>query len=435
VPTVTDKDLPNILSAAVPGQRSRELADRLRLVESPDTTFLSNDFPVFWTKGEGCLVTDADQNTYLDLTSSFGVLSVGHCHPKVVAAIAHQSTQLIHGMGDVHPSSIKVALLEKLAQFSPIPNPLIVLGLNGSDAVESALKTAFLATGKPGVIAFAGGYHGLSYGALEVTERPFFRKPFTTQRGKFADHLPFGCAVDEIQAAIESSELQIGAVIVEPIQGRAGIRVPPQGWLKDLRSLCTRLGVLLILDEIFTGWGRTGDWFSCNFDKVVPDLLSVGKGMGGGMPISACVGSADVMREAWPVSAGEARHTYTYLGHPLSCASALATIDVIETEHLVDRARILGARLQSDLADLSSRYPNIVKEVRGRGMMLAIETAHPKLVWDIVIRALNAGLIVLPAGESGNVLEIVPPLILTDRQAAWSVDQFERIFEEITVTF
>ena len=386
---------------------------------------------MFWSRGSGCLVYDDDNNSFLDLTSSFGVLSVGHCHPKVVDAIAEQSAKLIHGMGDVHPSSAKVLLLEKIASRSPIANPLITLGISGSDAVEAALKTAFLATGKAGVLAFEGAYHGLSYGALEPTHRPFFREPFADQRIGFTQHLPYGCLMEAVELAVADSSLPIGAVIVEPIQGRAGIRIPPRGWLKSLRNICDRLGLVLIFDEIFTGWGRTGAWFACEDEQIVPDLLCVGKGMGGGMPLSACLGSQGLMRHAWTQSNGEARHTSTFLGHPLSCAAALATIGVLEDDALVQRSATLGGALLESFQLLAEKHPLIIKEARGRGLMIALEFWNPHDVWSMVLSGLAQGLILLPAGDSGNVLEIVPPLILTDKQAAFAVDAIGRCVAQL----
>jgi 4-aminobutyrate aminotransferase-like enzyme len=431
---LNDIDLPLISSATVPGPKSLEWAERLRSVESPDTTNLSSDFPVFWNRGQGCLVYDDDDNRYLDLTSSFGVLGVGHSHPSVVDAINRQAGKLIHGMGDVHPSTLKVELLEKIAGFSPIKDPLIVLGLNGSDAVEAAFKTAYLATGKPGVLAFEGGYHGLTYGALEATHRDFFRRPFASQRGNFARHLPFGCNVDSIEAALENNAIPVGAVIVEPIQGRAGIQIPPAGWLAGVRQACTKAGALLIADEIFTGWGRTGTCFACEGEKIIPDILCIGKGMGGGMPISACVGSREIMQSAWSKSQGEARHTYTFLGHPLSCAAALATIDVIERDGLVERSRELGASLLSSLEAFAIRYPNIVRSARGRGLMIGLELADPSTAWKLVLSALSSGIILLSAGERGDVVEIVPPLTISDRQASWSIDTLGRLLSDLDKT-
>ena len=287
------------LITPIPGPKSLALAGKLRQVESPNVTYTSDRFPVFWESAHGCAVTDVDGNVFLDMTAAFGVSSVGHAHSDVVAAVQAQAGKLLHGMGDVHPAAIKVALCERIASRVPIPNAQVILSQNGSDAVESALKTAVLATGKPGVIAFDGGYHGLSYGALNATSRPDFRAPFLSQMGRFISHLPFGCPPEMIDDQMAAGE--IGAVLVEPIQGRGGINVPPPGWLADVHRVCGRHGALLILDEIFTGWGRTGNWFACEYEKVIPDILCIGKAMGGGLPISACVAAKATMA-AWPVS-------------------------------------------------------------------------------------------------------------------------------------
>lgn len=389
-------------------------------MESPGITFLAPDFPVFWEEAHGCLVTDVDGNLFLDAASSFGVLGVGHQHPRVVAAIHQQAERLIHGMGDVHPSEIKVRLLEAIASHSPIPETRTILGQNGADAVEAAIKTAYLATGCAGVLAFHGGYHGLSYGALETTARPFFRDPFAGQRGGFATHLPYGCDLSLVRQALqEPHEPPIGAILVEPIQGRGGIRIPPAGWLAGLRAVCRERGALLILDEIFTGWGRAGAWFACEHEGVVPDLLCVGKAMGGGMPISACLGSADLMRRAWGESRGEALHTSTFLGHPLNSAAAIAAIEAIEEEGLVARSAEVGKRFLAGLQQLASAHSGVIKEARGRGLMLGIEFHDPARVWPIVICALRRGLIVLPAGDRGEVIELIPPYVISDEQVEW----------------
>ena len=428
------RTLPRIVTDSIPGPLSLQMAGRLGSVECAEITYLSADLPIFWKHARGCLVTDIDGNTFLDATSSFGVLGIGHCHPEISQVIAAQSRKLIHGMGDVHPSETKVELLESISSHVPIPDPRIILGQNGSDAIEAALKTAALATGKRGVLAFDGGYHGLSYGALETTARGFFRDPFAGQRGHFASHLPFGCKIERIDEIL-SADTSIGAVIVEPIQGRGGIKIPPVGWLAALSSVCTKHSVLLIADEIFTGWGRTGDWFACIHESVVPDLICIGKGMGGGMPLSACLGSSALMEEAWQRSSGEARHTYTFLGHPLSCAAALATIRVLQEEQLVERSHIMGSRFLESLNSLAAAYTNLVKVPRGRGMMLALEFDRPEFVWSMVLSGLSKGIILLPAGESGEVLEIVPPFVLTERQTEWSLNAIDEMLTALSRSF
>lgn len=417
------------MSQSVPGPRSRALAERLRQVECRQITFLTPDYPVFWESAKGCLVTDVDGNTLLDATSSFGVLGVGHGHARIVAAIREQSERLIHGMGDVHPSEVKVRLLEKIAAHSPIADTQAILGSNGSDSVEAAIKTAYLATGKPGVLAFEGGYHGLSYGALDLTARPFFRDPFAGQRGHFTTHLPYGCGLDLIRRALR--EGGFGAVIAEPIQGRGGIQLPPAGWLADLRAVCDQEQVLLILDEIFTGWGRTGAWFACEHEGVVPDLICAGKAMGGGMPISACLGSRDLFLRAWGESRGEARHTLTFLGHPLSCAAAVAAIGVLEDEGLVARSAEVGKRLLASLQSLARTHESVIKDARGRGLMLGLEFHRSADVWAAVLWALKRGLIVLPAGDSGQVLEIVPPYVIAQEQVEWLLSRLDECLDEL----
>ncbi len=406
--------LPHLVTP-IPGPRSRELARRLRRAESPNVTYLAPDFPVFWEEARGCLVTDVDRNRFLDVTAAFGVASVGHSHPRVVAAVRAQAEKLLHGMGDVHPSEVKVRLCERIAALVPLPDAQVILGQNGGDAVEAALKTAMLATGRPGVLAFEGGYHGLTYGALDVTARADFRAPFRQQLGGFTRHLPYGCSLEEVRAHL--AEHRPGAVLAEPIQGRGGIVVPPPGWLRGLRGICSQTDTLLIFDEIFTGWGRTGAWFACDHEGMVPDILCVGKAMGGGLPISACVASAGLMA-AWGESTGEALHTSTFLGNPVACAAALAALDVLEEEDLPARAVRIGAVFTDGLCTLQAEFPEQIVSVRGRGLMLGLEFDAPSRALSLVPAALRAGLIVLPAGD-GRVLEFVPPLVIEEEQIAW----------------
>jgi len=419
-------ELPQV-QTPIPGPRSLALAHTLAQFESRNVTYLAPDFPVFWDRAAGCLVADVDGNTFLDVTSAFGVASVGHTHPDVVRAVQHQAEKLLHGMGDVHPSAVKVELCARLSRLAPIPEAQVILGQNGSDAVEAALKTAMLATNKRGVLAFDGGYHGLSYGALDATARPDFRAPFQAQLGQFTSHVPYGCRVEQIDAALVGGE--IGAVLVEPIQGRGGIVVPPAGWLPALRALCTRRKVLLILDEIFTGWGRTGDWFACQSEQVVPDIVCVGKAMGGGLPIAACLASRALMA-CWPKSEGEALHTSTFLGNPLACAASLAALDVLERGSLPRRAREIGRVLQDGLQSLCREFPACLATARGRGLMLGLVFHSKEVALALVPAALRRGLILLPAGD-GSVLEFVPPLTISHAQIDWCVQTLRGLLAEL----
>jgi len=319
---------------------------------------------------------------------------------------------------------------------------------SGFEAVEAALKTALLATGKPGVLAFAGAYHGLGYGALNVTHRDYFRGPFRPQLRQFARFAPFPAAADAASAAIPPAtrsdwpavtcpEVQervrrllrrqpIGAVLVEPIQARGGIHIPPPEFLPLLRRLCDEHGALLILDEIYTGFGRTGKWFACEHSGVVPDLICLGKALTGGFPLSACVGRAEVMDAAWPPSPGEALHTSTFLGHPVGCAMALAHIGEIRRRQLVARSARLGRWLAEWLASQLA-HATLALRVRGLGLMAGVELrradgspATPE-AQRVIQAMLHRGFILLPEGEHGNVLTFTPPLTITAAQLAAAV--------------
>ena len=287
--------------------------------------------------------------------------------------------------------------------------------------MEAALKTARLYTGKSGVLAFDGGYHGLSYGTLAVTSRRDFSAPFAGQVAQFARHLPYAAPLDTIEREFQTHKETLGAVILEPIQGRGGIVVPPKGWLSGLRSLCDNYGVLLIADEIFTGWGRTGDFWACDHENVIPDILCAGKALGGGFPLSVCV-SRPHIASAWHESTGEALHTSTFLGSPLGCAAALAALSEIESRNLWERAREMGAYWKSRLDDLARARPDLIADVRGRGLMLGVGFHEQSVALTLVYDLLQRGIIVLPAG-AGDVIEFVPPLIIERGQIDWATEQ------------
>lgn len=441
----------------IPGPKSQALARRLAEAECPEVTWLSEDFPVFWDRAEGCMVADADGNRYLDFTAAFAVASVGHTHPEVVDAITAQAQKLLHGMGDVHPTELKVALAERLSQLTGGTLGQPIFCTSGSEAVEAVRKTVTIATGKPRLLAFTGAYHGLTYGSLEATARSDFRKPFQAQRSGTVSHVPYpycyrcpygkqysSCQLECLKAVEytltdpASGVDEVGGILLEPIQGRGGTIIPPPEFLPGLRRLCDERGILLALDEVFTGFGRTGAWFAHEHAGVRPDVMAVGKAMGGGMPISACLGRPEIMRR-WPVSQGEAIHTSTFLGHPLSCAAALAALTVLERDRLVDRSERLGAVLLDALRELQKRHP-IIGEVRGRGLMVGIELVHDPVLktpaTDISVGlmrwALAQGLVILPEGTQGNVLGIFPPLTITEAQLMWGVEKIDEGLRVLT---
>jgi 4-aminobutyrate aminotransferase-like enzyme len=369
--------------------------------------------------------------------------------------------KLLHAMGDVHPHALKAALAQKLSQMtferwgseSKVQSPKskidgaqtgselktksskfktgkTIFSNSGFEAVESALKTAILTTQKHGVIAFSGAYHGLGYGALNVTHRDFFRRPFQLQLREFGHFVSFPAktsdlATVEFQVRHFFRRERIGAVLVEPVQARGGINVPPKEFLPLLRKLCDESGALLILDEIYTGFGRAGKWFACEHSGVIPDLICLGKALTGGFPLSACVGRADLMDAAWSPSRGEAIHTSTFLGHPVGCAMALAQIAEIDKLKLPERSAELGRFLLDELSKVQS--PKFKVEARGLGLMAGIELKLPdgKPATDIAIQAiktlLHRGYIFLPEGESGNVISFTPPLTITKAQLAKAV--------------
>jgi 4-aminobutyrate aminotransferase / (S)-3-amino-2-methylpropionate transaminase / 5-aminovalerate transaminase len=435
---VIGNGLPNIV-VEPPGPRSRELMARLRNVESRNITYSDESFPVFFERGAGANLQDVDGNIYVDLTAAFGVAATGHSNPAVVKAVTEQAALLLHGIGDVHPNEVKVALSEKLCALAPGSGPKrAILSSTGAEAVESALKTAALASGKPGVICFTGAYHGLTYGALEVTDRDFFRAPFARQLGKFGSRVPYAycyrCPLSLTYPECENACLsfveeamdgeageRVGAVLVEAIQGRGGVVNAPFDWLLELRELCDRRKLLLIVDEVYTGFGRTGRWFACEHAGVEPDLLCVGKGMASGFPISACIGKADVM-DAWPESEGEAIHTSTFLGQPTGCAAALASINEIERLGLVERAAALSGLMERDLSKLREKVGPCVGDVRGVGLMWGVElieddgSANRSLASTVVVEALRRGVVVLAGGPDSSVLSLSPPLVITKEQ-------------------
>ncbi|MGH7737906.1 MAG: aspartate aminotransferase family protein [Candidatus Tyrphobacter sp.] len=403
----------------IPGPQSRSLRARLAEVESRNVTYLGDGFPVFWESASRATVVDADANRYVDLTAAFGVAAVGHANPAVAAAIAQQAQLLAHGMGDVHPTEIRVRLLERLVRIAPRGMERVFLATTGSEAVEAAMKTAMLATGKTSFAAYAGAYHGLSLGALVVCGQERFREPFAGALPSRPLLLGFPREDAALEDALEATRAtlsardDVAALFIEPVQARAGIVVPPQGYLRGVRDICDELGVLLVVDEIYTGFGRTGEWFACNRENVVPDLLCIGKAMGGGFPVSALLGTTRVM-SAWPPSAGEALHTSTYLGNPMGCAAALATIDEIERLELCARAKRLGAKLAARLPTLLDM--ECVADVRGRGMMWGLELRDAATAGRAVKEALARGVILLQAGPTGEVLSITPPLVIAESE-------------------
>ena len=417
---------------AIPGPRSRALADDLALSETRGVTYLADDYPVFWESGAGALVRDVDGNTFIDCTAAFGVATTGHANPAVARALAEQAARLPHGMGDVHPTEVKTRLLQKLAALVPVDDGRTFLCSSGAESVEFALKTAMLVTGEPNVLAFSGGYHGLSYGTLEVCGIPKFRRPWNAQLRSGTTFVRFPDprepksaerALDAVRKALRKDR-SIGAVIVEPIQGRAGVIVPPEGFLRALRAVCSETATVFVLDEIYTGFGRTGTYFACDREGVRPDIVCVGKALSGGFPISAAVASREVA-DSWAASEGEALHTSTYLGNPMGCAAALANLAEIERLDVVRLARDREPQIAERLHEIQRRAPVRIVDTRGRGMLWAIEFNDAATANAHVVRALARGLILLQSGLRGESITFAPPPVIEDDQLERAFDLFE----------
>lgn len=425
----------------------------LRAYESRNITYVSSRFPIFWERAHGTNVWDVDGNRFLDLTSGFGVAGLGYAPQSIVDAMRDQASRLYHAMGDVHPSAEKAELCRALSRITfekwNLGVGKTILTNSGSEAVEAALKTSWLATQRRGVLAFTGGYHGLGYGALTVTGRNLFRNPFQAQLADFATFLPFpscqhcpwhgpgrepsiclpDCMNDFFrQAEILLSKGDIGAILVEPVQGRGGEVVPPNWFLPLLRQLATQFGALLIFDEIYTGFHRTGRRFACDRWNVQPDLICLGKALTSGFPLAACVGKERVMDDAWPESTGEALHTSTFLGNPLGCRMALASLALLEAEPWSARVEALGEHLHGGLRKLQGASKQW-GWIRGLGLMRGIEVVDangqpdPARAGQMVEEMLARGIILLSGGIEQNVLSFTPPFVIREAEIDFALEQ------------
>lgn len=418
---MTFGDLPPEIVVPPPGPRSRELSAALGRFEAPGiNTLMGGEPAILWEEARGANVRDVDGNLYIDLTSGFGVAAVGHRHPRVVEAVREQAGRLLHALGDVMAHPLRVELARRLVEIAPVDEPRVFFAISGAEAVEIALKTALGATGRPGIVAFEPSYHGTTLGALNVTSREEFRAPFAAHLHGHVRRLPFGGDLARVQEVLASGE--IGAAIVEPIVGREGVLIPPAGWLSGLAEICRKYGTLLIADEIFTGFGRTGTLFAVEHERVRPDILCCGKALGGGLPIAAVIARRDLFR-CWETP-GEARHTATFLANPLACAAALAALDVLRDEDLAARAARLGGILGRRLAIWPERFP-AVEEVRGRGLLWGIQFHTAKTAKKWMLAAWTQGILLLAGGPEGRVAQLVPPLTVNEEQLATAVGILE----------
>ena len=370
--------------------------------------------PVVITRGKGALVWDVNGKEYVDCTSGYGVALLGHCHPKIVEAVCEQAGKLITCHAGYYNDK-RAEFLQKLTGITPKGLNKAFLSNSGAESVECAIKLARKHKGKPEIIAMMGAFHGKTMGALSATWDKKYREPFLPLVPEIK-HIP----PDNLEKVREAISEKTAAILVEPIRGEGGIRVPPDGFLKGLREICDEKNILLMFDEVQTGFGRTGKLFACEHWNVVPDVICLAKPLAGGLPLGATVARENVMSS---FKVGD--HSTTYSGNPLVCAAGCAAIDVLLEEKLPERAAMLGMYFKSELEKLQSKH-RTVKEVRGLGFMLGMEMKFDVL--NTLLKAKEKGVLVLDAGR--NVLRFLPPLVIGKEQIDKTISVLDGVLEE-----
>jgi 4-aminobutyrate aminotransferase len=400
---------------------------------------LPRAYPLVPARGHGAVIEDPDGNLFLDFNAGIAVNSTGHCHPRVVEAVQAQAAELLHYSASDFYLPIYSQMCEALANTLPISGPKRVFLTNsGAEAVEGALKLARYATGRPYVISFFGAFHGRTYGAVSLTaSKAKYHKGFGPLLPgvlhapyAFSDRDPETGArshdedatfdyLENVLFRYQVTPTEVAAIFLEPVQGEGGYIVPPPAWIQRLRDLCDRYGILLVADEVQSGMGRTGKMWAIELADVEPDVLISAKGLASGLPLGAFASKAELM-ERW----GAGAHGSTYGGSPVSCAAGLATIETIQSEDLLDNATKIGGELVPGLADLQSRFPRVVTDVRGVGLMLGVEFRTAELAAAVQEHSFNQGLLVLECGES--TIRMSPPLVVNQDQAQTAL----RIFSD-----
>ena len=401
-----------------------------------------NLLPIFIKKGVNSELWDEEDNRYIDFGAGIAVANTGHSNPKVVEAVKEQVTNFSHTCVMVTPYKNSIELAEKIVKKSPIKNAKSIFVTTGAEAVENAIKISRAATNRPGIIAFNGSFHGRTNLCMGLTGKV---APYKNGYGPFPNdiyHAPYpieyhGISVDEsikylsniFKVSIEPEK--IAAIIVEPVQGEGGFYEAPKGFLQKLRDICDQYGILLIVDEIQTGFGRTGSFFASEKHNIEPDLITMAKGLAGGYPLAAVVGKSEIMDKPQPGGLGG-----TYAGSPVSCAAALAVLDIIEENNLVSRAIEIGETVINKLSQLQIKYPMIIGDIRNSGAMIACELIengnselpNTELTKNMVSEAAKNGLILLSCGARGNVIRILTPLTIEQHILEEGLDIFEKTF-------
>ena len=405
-----------------------------------------NIYPVYVEHAKNAELWDVEGNRFIDFGTGIAVCNTGHSHPTVVAAVKEQVDKFSHTCVMVNPYEVAVELAEKLVQLAPGDTEKKAIFVStGAEAVENCVKIARAHTGRRGVIAFNGGFHGRTNLTMALTGKI---TPYKNLFGPFPGdifHAPFPIANHDISVKdsltaltnlfkVDIAPTDVAAIIVEPVQGEGGFYQAPPEFLQALRKLCDENGIVLIADEIQTGFGRTGKMFSFEHAGVEADLMTMAKGIAGGFPIAAVVGKSDVMDAPLPGGLGG-----TYGGSPVACAAALAVLNVIEEESLVERANQIGALFNERLCALQAKHPSLISDVRNQGAMIAIElmkdgdveNANTELTQAIIGKAAEYGLILLACGFYSNVIRFLPALTISDELANEGLDKFEQLFESL----
>jgi 4-aminobutyrate aminotransferase / (S)-3-amino-2-methylpropionate transaminase / 5-aminovalerate transaminase len=428
------------LRTAIPGPRSQAiLARKERVIAEP----LSISLPVVVDHGEGATLTDVDGNTFIDFTGGVGCLNVGHANPRVVEAVQEQAAKFLHTDFTIVPYEVYVTLAERLIALSPFTGPAKAAFFNaGTEAIENAIKFARSYTKRPAVIAFEGGFHGRTLLAMSMTSKTH---PYKAGLGPFAPEvyrMPFaqdyrGPNAAEALAALERALVthvaaeSVAAIVVEPVQGEGGFVVAPREFMTGLRRICHDNGIVLVVDEVQTGFGRTGKMFAIEHYGIEPDLITVAKSIAGGLPLSSVIGKAEIM-DAPPDSAIGG----TYVGNPVAQAAALAVLDVFEEDGLVERAATVGDAIRARMDSWAARW-QAIGDVRGLGAMLAIELVHdretkdpaPELASAVVEAAAERGLLLLKSGIYSNCIRVLVPFVITDAELDEALGVWEQALE------
>ncbi len=430
------------IKTEIPGPRSREIIERKeRVIAEPLGLYV----PAWIAEGRGALLTDVDGNTFVDFMGGIGCLAVGHSHPRVVAAVQEQAARFFHTDFTILPYEVYVEYAERLLALTPFSGPAKTGFFNsGAEAVENAVKFARGYTKRPAIIAFEGGFHGRTLMALSLTSKTH---PYKAGFGPFAPEVyrvPFPYEYRGITAADSLAALEralstqvaaetVAAIIVEPEQGEGGFLPAPPGFLEGVRAICDREGILLVIDEVQTGFGRTGKMFATEHYGIEPDLMTLAKSIAAGLPLSAVVGKAEIMDCLPDNSVGG-----TYVGNPVALAAAVAVLDVFEEEGLVERSQRIGETIRARMLSWQERY-DAIGDVRGLGAMLALEYVEdratkepaPAIATRVAEEAAKRGLLLLKAGVHSNCNRVLCPLVITDAELEEALGAWEDALESV----